>query len=125
MEGRIRLASGDFMADNLPAGADLAWVSAIVHQNSRIQNRQLFRKVHQSLNRGGRIAVRDIFMDAGRTQPVAGALFAVNMLVATEGGGTYTIEELSEDLESSGFVDAFLARQDAQGMHSVLIARKE
>jgi len=122
---RIRFASGDFMADSLPAGADLAWVSAIVHQNSRIQNRQLFRKVHQALIRGGRIAVRDIFMDADRTRPVPGALFAVNMLVATEGGGTYTVEELSEDLESSGFVDTFLARRDAQGMHSVLIARKE
>lgn len=122
---RVRFASGDFMADSLPAGADLAWVSAIVHQNSRTQNRQLFRKVHQALIRGGRIAVRDIFMDADRTRPVAGALFAVNMLVATEGGGTYTVEELSEDMESSGFVDAFLARKDEQGMHSVLIARKE
>jgi hypothetical protein len=39
MAGRIRLAAGDYNTDEFPPGADLAWVSAIVHQNSRDQNR--------------------------------------------------------------------------------------
>jgi predicted O-methyltransferase YrrM len=120
---RVTLAAGDFMADALPAGADLVWVSAIVHQNSRAQNRSLFKKTFHVMQPGGRIAIRDIVMDESRTQPGAGALFAVNMLVATDGGGTYTLPELKEDLESAGFVEVRLVRRD-EGMNAVLQARK-
>ena len=111
------------MTDPLPPGADLAWVSAIVHQNSRKQNRQLFAKAFHGLIPAGRIAIRDILMHPARTQPVAGALFAVNMLVATDGGGTYTFEELREDLEAAGFVGPAVVRRD-EGMNSVLVAEK-
>ena len=120
---QVRLVAGDFMADPLPAGADLAWVSAIVHQNSRSQNRLLFGKVFAALVPGGRIAIRDILMDENRTRPVMGALFALNMLVATEGGGTFTFNELREDLESAGFGQVAVARRD-DAMNSVVLARK-
>jgi SAM-dependent methyltransferase len=120
---RVRLTAGDFLKDPLPGGADLAWVSAIVHQNSRKQNRRLFRNVFRALVPGGRIVIRDVLMDSTRTRPVAGALFAVNMLVATEGGGTFTATELCEDLQGAGFVRTAVVRRDA-GMHSLLIAEK-
>ena len=120
---RVRLVAGDFMKDPLPAGADLAWVSAIVHQNSRAQNRELFAKVFASLAPGGRIAIRDLVMEPSRTQPVAGALFAINMLVATEGGGTFTFDELRDDLAAAGFVQATAVRRDA-GMNSIVVAVK-
>ena len=42
---------------------------------------------------GGRIVIRDHVMEASRTEPRDGAIFAVNMLVNTEGGSTYTYEE--------------------------------
>lgn len=120
---RVSLAAGDFTVDVLPGGVDLAWVSAIVHQNSREQNRDLFARVFHALAPGGRIAIRDIVMDDTRTQPAAGALFAVNMLVATEGGGTFTFDELREDLQSAGFTRAELTRRD-EAMHSVVVAHK-
>jgi precorrin-6B methylase 2 len=120
---RVRLVAGDFMAETLPPGADLAWLSAIVHQNSRAQNRALFANVFQALAPGGRIAIRDIVMERNRTRPVAGALFAVNMLAATPGGGTFTFDELSEDLESAGFTQATVVRQD-EAMNSIVVAKK-
>jgi len=120
---RVSLAAGDFYRDALPPGADLAWVSAIVHQNSREENRELFRKVGAALAEGGRIAIRDILMEPSRTEPVAGALFAVNMLVGSEGGGTYTVEELREDLEATGFRDVAVAHREPT-MSSILVARK-
>ena len=120
---RVRLEAGDFMKDPLPAGADLAWVSAIVHQNSRAQNRELFAKVLVSLVAGGRIAIRDLVMEPTRIRPVAGALFAVNMLVGTEGGGTFTFDELREDLEAAGFIQAELVHRD-EGMNSIIVAAK-
>lgn len=120
---RVKLVGGDFMRDVLPAGADLAWVSAIIHQNSRAQNRALFGKVFRALIPGGRIAIRDIVMEEGHTRPMPGALFAVNMLVATAGGGTFTLGELREDLKHSGFEDVTVSRRD-EGMNSVVVARK-
>src|ERR1019366_7336425 len=121
--GKVRLVAGDFCRDELPKGADLAWVSAIVHQNSRAQNRALFRKVFRALVPGGRIAVRDVVMEESRTRPVSGALFAVNMLVATSGGGTFTFRELREDLGAAGFTGAWLARR-GEGNESVVVARR-
>jgi precorrin-6B methylase 2 len=120
---RVTLVAGDFYTDPLPAGADLAWISAIVHQNSRAQNRELFGKVHAALVPGGRILIRDIVMDPTRTGPVGGALFAVNMLTATAGGGTFTRAELAEDLEAAGFREAAQIREDDR-MNAVVSARR-
>jgi hypothetical protein len=120
---RIGLVAGDFYVDRLPGGADLAWVSAITHQNSREQNRRLFGSVHRSLVDGGRILIRDMVMGEPRTSPVAGALFAVNMLVNTKGGGTFTFAEFAADLEAAGFGRARLLRDDPS-MNSVISAEK-
>ncbi len=120
---RVRLVPGNFYTDALPTESDLAWVSAIVHQNSREQNRALFGKIFAALVPGGRILIRDFVMDETRTEPPAGAYFAVNMLVSTPGGGTFTFQELRDDLAAVGFVDAaFLRRGEA--MDSVLCATK-
>ncbi len=123
LDKRVKLVAGDFTRDALPPGADLAWVSAIVHQNSRAQNRALFRKILSALTPGGRVAIRDILMEEDHTRPVAGALFAVNMLVATAGGGTFTFAELRRDLEAEGFVGVTLARAD-EAMNAVVVATK-
>lgn len=122
-DDRVTLAAGDFYTDPLPEGVDLAWVSAIVHQNSRQQNRDLFARVFDALAPGGRIAIRDLLMDATRTSPVGGALFAINMLVSTAGGGTFTFAELADDLASAGFADAAVQRRDAW-MNSIVTAVK-
>ena len=112
MSDRVTLVGGDFAADPLPGGADLAWVSGIVHQNSRRENRDLFAKVRAALTDGGRILIRDVVMDENHVSPSGGALFAVNMLVHTPLGGTFTFEELAEDLAASGFDKAKLIRRD-------------
>ncbi|HQR68612.1 MAG TPA: methyltransferase [Thermoanaerobaculia bacterium] len=100
---RVTLVPGDFETEELPAGHDLAWLSAIIHQNSPAQNEALYGRIFRALVPGGRLVVRDHVMDAARTHPRAGALFAVNMLVGTAGGGTYTFDEIREGLERAGF----------------------
>jgi hypothetical protein len=121
--GRVTLAAGDFYADNLPTGTDFAWVSAICHQHSRRHNRELFVKVQKALVPGGRIALRDVVMEPCRTRPTDGALFAINMLVNTESGGTFTFEEYAEDLRAAGFADPQLAVKH-EAMNSVIVASK-
>lgn len=60
-------------------------------------------------------------MDDSRTQPVSGALFALNMLVGTATGGTFTLSEIREDLAAAGFTDIRQLRQD-EGMHAFVAA---
>jgi predicted O-methyltransferase YrrM len=120
---RVEFVKGDFYRDALPPGADFAWVSAIIHQNSAAQNRDLYSKVHAALEPGGAIAIRDIVMEESRTRPVGGAMFAINMLTATQAGGTYTLEEIRGDLEGCGFTDVTLWRH-GEWMDSVVRAVK-
>ena len=119
----MTLVAGEFYVDELPDGADFAWVSAICHQHSRRHNRELFAKVFRALVHGGRIAVRDIVMEPDRIGPREGALFAINMLVNTESGGTYTLAEYAEDLRSAGFENSQLQVKH-EAMNSVIVAEK-
>lgn len=100
---RVDLVGGDYNTDPLPAGHDLAFLSAIIHQNSPEQNLDLYTRCHAALNPGGRIIVRDYVLSPDRTSPPAGALFAINMLCATRGGNSYTMEEISLGLVEAGF----------------------
>ena len=86
VKDRIAFASGDFYAGPLPGGHDLVLLSAIIHQNSQEQNIALYKKCFDALVPGGRILIRDHVLTPDRTRPVGGAVFAVNMLAATEGG---------------------------------------
>ncbi len=118
---RVTLVAGDFYTDDLPEGVDLAWLGAICHQNSREQNRTLFAKVHKALKDDGVVVIRDVVMDPSHTSPAGGALFAVNMLVATEAGGTDTFDEYREDLCAAGFGEVELVHRD-EFMNSLIRA---
>jgi predicted O-methyltransferase YrrM len=111
MMNRVTLVSGDFYEDEFPGGHDLAFISAIIHQNSTEQNVDLYKKVFRSLNKGGRIVIRDHVMEPDRIYPRDGAIFAVNMLMGTRGGGTYTYEEIKTDLLQAGFTDVRLIKK--------------
>jgi SAM-dependent methyltransferase len=100
---RISFVAGDFYEDELPAGHDLALLSAIIHQNSPEQNIELYGKVGRALEPGGRLVIRDHVMNPEHTQPASGTLFAINMLVGTAGGSTYSFDEIRQDLEAAGF----------------------
>lgn len=108
---RVELVAGDFYRDELPGDCDLALLSAIIHQNSPEENVALYQKVYRALIPGGKILIRDHIMDDSRTKPPAGALFALNMLVNTRGGDTYTFAEVKATLEQAGFQDVKLLRQ--------------
>lgn len=119
---RVSFQAGDFDTDELSGPADMVWLSAIAHQNAREQNRTLFSKIRRSLSPDGRLLLRDIVMNDAHTAPVSGALFVINMLVATPGGGTYTFEEYREDLTAAGFGEVELIRTDPW-MNAVIQAR--
>ncbi|PIR17609.1 MAG: hypothetical protein COV46_03490 [Deltaproteobacteria bacterium CG11_big_fil_rev_8_21_14_0_20_49_13] len=120
---RIGFCRGDFDSDALPKGHDLALLSAIIHQNGRKENRALYKKIYSALDDGGTLIIRDHVMSDDRTKPPLGAIFAVNMLVATDGGGTYTFKEIREDLASTGFSRIKMIRK-GDNMDSLVSAEK-
>jgi SAM-dependent methyltransferase len=119
----VELVAGDFYHDELPKGCDLALLSAIIHQNSPQENLDLYRKIHQALVPGGKLLIRDHVMDPGRTFPPQGTLFAINMLVNTKGGDTYTFEEIEDALETVGFERVEMLRK-GERMDCLVEARK-
>lgn len=120
---RVELVAGDYDTDAFPKGHDLTLLSAVIHINSRDRNVALFRRIHESLDPGGTLLIRDYFMDSARTFPPDGAIFAVNMLVATRGGDSHSFEDVKEDLESAGYSDVRMIR-DGQRMDQLVAATK-
>ena len=115
MLDRVTLVAGDYNKDPLPsAGYDLAFVSAIIHQNSFAENLALFQKIYHVLEPGGRVVIRDHVLSPDRTQPKSGALFAVNMLAGTQGGNCYTEAEIRDFLGQAGFVKMRLVQTDTR-----------
>jgi predicted O-methyltransferase YrrM len=100
---KIRTFTGDYTVDELPEGFDLVFLSAVLHSNSLGVNRTLIKKCFNALHQNGRIVIQDWIMNNDRTEPAAGAIFAINMLVGTEDGDCYTEQEVTEMLHAAGF----------------------
>jgi 2-polyprenyl-3-methyl-5-hydroxy-6-metoxy-1,4-benzoquinol methylase len=102
---KITLLSGDFMSDEMGRGYDLIFISQILHAYDDEGCISLLKKCFQSLNPGGRVVVQEFTLDESKTSPFHGAIFAINMLVNTPGGRTYTPKEMSSWMKKTGFRD--------------------
>jgi hypothetical protein len=100
---KIKTCAGNYTKNDLPEGFDLAFLSAIIHSNSLEVNQDLVKKCYTCLNKNGRIVIQDWIMNNDRTQPVQGAVFAINMLVGTESGDCFTEGEVTDILKAAGF----------------------
>jgi len=121
--GRIKTYTGDYTTDELPKGFDLVFLSAIIHSNSLEVNKDLIKKCYQSLNSNGKIIIQDWIMNNERTQPISGAIFAINMLVGTEAGDCFTEQEVTEMLTAAGFKN--ITRIEFESGLSQMTAHKE
>jgi predicted O-methyltransferase YrrM len=119
---KVKTYAGDYTADDLPKGFDLVFLSAIIHSNSLGINQELINKCFNSLNKNGKIVIQDWIMNSDRTQPLAGAIFAINMLVGTEHGDCFTEQEVTEMLNASGFKN--ISRIEFETGMSQMIAHK-
>lgn len=93
---RVDYIEGDYMKDSPGKGYDLIFLSAIVHINSPEENIKLLQKCVSALNGGGQVVIQDFIMEEDRVHPANGAVFALNMLVGTRMGDTYTEGEIRE-----------------------------
>ncbi|MFO7654890.1 MAG: methyltransferase [Candidatus Krumholzibacteriia bacterium] len=122
LEHRIDVVAGDFHTDRLGHGFDVVYLSNIIHSLSPAETGKLFAHAAHALNDGGRIVVKDFFLDDSRTEPAQAARFAVNMLVGTREGKSYTWTETRMVLEAVGFGD--LAEHRVARASGLLVGRK-
>lgn len=99
---RFDFIAGDFLCDDWGEGYDLVLLSAIVHMNGPQENQRLVARAARSLNPGGQLVIQDFIMRPDRTRPVVGAIFALNMLVATTAGDTFTAAEVRGWMRAAG-----------------------
>ncbi len=85
------------------ASYDLALLGHIVHGEGERASRRLFARLRYALKPGGRLAIVDLIPNPDRTGPPAPVLFALEMLVQTPDGGTYSLEEYTAWLKDAGF----------------------
>ncbi len=102
---RYRYVEGDLQDAAFGGPHHVAVLGHILHSEGEARSRRLLRKVHDSLAPGGTIAIVEIVPNEERTGPPMPLIFAVNMLVATEGGDTFTFGEMSAWLGEAGFTD--------------------
>jgi predicted O-methyltransferase YrrM len=102
---RIKTRACDLRTDSFGEGYDLAFISAICHMLGPAENLDLLRRSFDSLKPGGRVAIQDFILEADKTGPRSGAIFALNMLVGTPNGSSYSEKEYRTWLSEAGFAD--------------------
>jgi ubiquinone/menaquinone biosynthesis C-methylase UbiE len=119
---RYSYTAGDLLQADFGSGHTVATLGHILHSEGRDRSRELLKKTFQALAPGGTIAVAEFLVNADRTGPLNGLFFAVNMLVNTDNGDTYSFEEIGSWLKEAGFTNA--RTLDAPGPSPLILATK-
>ena len=119
---RHRTVAGDAFTADWGRGFDLALVTNFLHHFDIPTCTDLLRKIRESLNDGGRVAVLEFVPNEDRLGPPIPAGFAITMLAGTPGGDAYTFSELSGMLRDAGFGD--LVRYDLEGPQTLVVATR-
>ena len=120
LDGRINTRVGDMLSAPLGENYDLILVMAICHMFSPEENRALFQRARKALAPHGRFVIQDFILEPDKTAPRQATLFALNMLVGTRAGATYSEPEYTTWLHAANFTQ--VRRVRLPGPSSLLIA---
>ena len=110
---RLRTVAGDLLEADFGSGHQVATIGHILHSEGPDRSRQLLRKTFRALAPGGTIAISEFMPDDDRTGPPTPLIFAVNMLLHTEAGDTFTFAEMAKWLREAGFANPRLLKAPA------------
>lgn len=102
---RLKTIDGDLLEVDFGSGYRVATLGHILHSEGLDRSKTLLKKVAAALAPGGTIAIAEFMPNDDRTAPPTPLIFAVNMLVCTEKGDTFTLPELTAMLKETGFKD--------------------
>ena len=119
---RFSFVEGDLLIADFGSDQTIATLGHILHSEGEERSRALLAKTFNALATGGTIAIAEFLVNPERTGPLNGLFFAVNMLVNTESGNTYSFEEIGGWLRDAGFVNARTI--DSPGPSPLILANK-
>jgi precorrin-6B methylase 2 len=119
---RFDFIGGDVHAADWRSGYDLIVLGHILHTQGEDLSRALLRKAHAALAPGGTVVVAEVLVDEDRTGPAMPLLFAVNMLVTTDIGDTYSLSEITAWLDDAGYRN--VRTLDVPGSSPLILADK-
>ncbi|HUB32707.1 MAG TPA: methyltransferase [Bryobacteraceae bacterium] len=119
---RYTFVSGDLLEADFGRAHHIATLGHILHSEGAERSRILLRKTYDALEPGGTIAIAEFLVNDDRTGPPMGLIFAVNMLVATENGDTFSFSEISKWLDQAGFENARLL--ESPGPSPLILANR-
>lgn len=100
---RLTARPGDLLEVDYGNGHHIATLGHILHSEGRERSRRLLKKIFAALCPGGTIAIGEFVVNHDRSGPPMPLLFAVNMLVHSEQGDTFSFEEMGAWLREAGF----------------------
>ena len=103
LESRIALRAGNFNQDELAGPYDLVLMSDILHYQTFETNQALVKKVYAHLTPGGRLVIKDRFLDEAGTAPAWTTAFAVHILVNTQQGACFKTADAMHWMKKAGF----------------------
>jgi ubiquinone/menaquinone biosynthesis C-methylase UbiE len=119
---RFTFLPGNIQEANLGTGHHIATLGQILHSEGESNARQLLKRTFDALAPGGTIAIAEFLSNPDRTGPVNAMIFAVNMLVNTTHGDTFTFPEITSWLHDAGFKNP--RTLDAPGPSPMILATK-
>jgi len=100
---RYTFVAGDLHTAHFGEGHMIATLGHILHSEGEERSRLLLKKTFEALTPGGTIAIAEILVDAERRTAVPALIFAVNMLVNSDEGDTFSFDEIRGWLLDAGF----------------------
>jgi ubiquinone/menaquinone biosynthesis C-methylase UbiE len=120
--GQFDYVAGDVLKADFGRDYEIATLGHILHTEGEERSRELLKRVFRALKPGGTIAIAEWLVDDKRTRPLNGLIFAVNMLVHSEQGDTFSFREIKSWLEQAGFKK--VRKLDAPGPAPLVLATK-
>jgi precorrin-6B methylase 2 len=119
---RFQFIGGDVHEADWGSGYGLIVLGHILHTQGEALSRSLLAKAHAALAPGGTVVVAEVLVNEDRTGPAMPLLFAVNMLVTTDIGDTYSLGEVSSWLSDAGYRE--VRTLDVPGSSPLILAEK-
>jgi ubiquinone/menaquinone biosynthesis C-methylase UbiE len=119
---RFVYVEGDILEVDFGNGYDIATLGHILHSEGADRSRQLLGKTFRALRSGGTIAIAEWLVNDDRTKPLPSLMFAVQMLVNTEKGDTFSFNEIKNWLADAGFKK--VRKLEAHGPSPLVLATK-
>ena len=119
---RFTFVAGDLHDVEFGKGYDVAVLGHVLHSEGEKKSRSLLKKAFDALEAGGTIVIAEFLVDADRSGPLLGLMFAVSMVVNTNEGDTFSFEDIPGWLEEIGFSNPRLL--DNPGVSPLILATR-